>query len=569
MKNNQHILLLVILGCIIGGFFFQGCSTAKDSISSQKESINRDRALEHFMNGLLYDQRGQYADAILEYQEALKFEDDPAIYHALAKDYSALGKYASAVQMGREAVRRAPDNADYHATLADAYLRAFQIDDALQEYDEIIRIAPDNIQAWYSKARLLQLRAPLRAVEVYQNILDRFGPTWDVYLQMAQLYEQMGNVAKATSALKGALELDPANNDLRKSLADLYLQQDSIDTALNLYNELLELTPDDYVVRASVAHAYLVKKDYRRAAEQFEITITKDTLTVEQQIVFGQVFLSFIQKDSAVAPLARQLFESIKKSHPEDWRPYWFLAAISTVLHDDSAAMINYEKVVELARSNVEGWVGVASVYYERGEFEKSSATLEEAKRFVTDDFRIYFLLGIAYQRQHKAVEAAMALERAVQLNERSVDALSALGLVYDELKRHEDSDSAYEKALRLDPNNHLVLNNYGYSLAERGIQLERALTMAKRAVEQQPDNQAYLDTYGWVHFQLHNYETAEYYIKKAIELGTKSAVIHEHMGDIYSKLGQKEKAMEFWQKAYELDTTNTTLKAKIQRGSL
>lgn len=564
---NQRIFYGYL--CVFALLVIAGCSPSKDSSKDEQNSINRDKALEHYLNGLTFDQRGQYAEAILEYQDALSYEDDPAIYNALAKDYSLLGKYALAIQMGKEAVKRAPDNQDYHETLADAYLRAFQFDETLKEYDEIIRINPDDVQPWYNKARLLQLRTPLRALEVYQSIIDRFGPTWEAYVQMAQLYQEMGNYEKAAQAMKGLLELDPSNNDIRKSLGDLYLQQDSIDAALRLYNELLEMNPDNYSVRASAAHAYLVKKDYPNAAKQFEITMTRDSLTVEQQIVFGQVFVSFIRQDSAVAPIARQLFESIRDSFPSDWRPYWFLAAISNVLRDDSTALLNYHKVTELANWNAEGWIGIGSIYYDKGEFAKCVETLEKAKQYVKEEFRIYFLLGIAYQRQHKAVEAALALERAVQLNDKNVDAFSALGLVYDELKRYPDSDSAYEKALRLDPDNHLVLNNYGYSLAERGIQLDRALKMAKEAVRQQPENQSYLDTYGWVYFKLREYEEAQKYIQQAIDLGSKSPVIHEHMGDVYSKLGQKEKALEYWQKAYEFDTTNTSLKEKIQRGSL
>ena len=126
-----------------------------------------------------------------------------------------------------------------------------------------------------------------------------------------------------------------------------------------------------------------------------------------------------------------------------------------------------------------------------------------------------------------------------------------------------------YERAIRLDPKNHLLLNNYGYSLAERGIQLERALSMAREAVRQQPVNQAYLDTYGWVYYRMGQYDEAERYVKKAIDLGSTSPVIHEHLGDIYFKLAQKEKAMEYWQKALKFDSTNESLKEKIQRGSL
>ena len=64
-------------------------------------------------------------------------------------------------------------------------------------------------------------------------------------------------------------------------------------------------------------------------------------------------------------------------------------------------------------------------------------------------------------------------------------------------------------------------------------------------------------------------YEEAERYVRKAIEFGSLSPVIHEHLGDIYFKLSQKDKALEYWEKALKLDSSNTQLKEKIQRGSL
>ena len=92
---------------------------------------------------------------------------------------------------------------------------------------------------------------------------------------------------------------------------------------------------------------------------------------------------------------------------------------------------------------------------------------------------------------------------------------------------------------------------------------------MSKEALAQQSNNQSYLDTYGWIYYQLGEYQEAELWVRKAIELGSTSPVIHEHLGDIYFKLSDKEKAMKFWQKALELDPNNRSLKEKIGKGSL
>ncbi len=69
------------------------------------------------------------------------------------------------------------------------------------------------------------------------------------------------------------------------------------------------------------------------------------------------------------------------------------------------------------------------------------------------------------------------------------------------------------------------------------------------------------------MYFRLKQYEKAQRYIEEAIEAGDASAVVHEHLGDVYSKLNMLDKALEYWRKAYDLDSDNEALKQKIESG--
>ncbi len=557
-----------VIAVTVSMLMIMGCAGSKDA-AHVSETVQDDLALDHYIQGSIQDEKGEIAKAILEYQDALRYKKDPAIYHSIAKDYSLLGKHDLAVQMGEEAVRLRPENRTYRETLAEIYVNAVNLDGAIRQYQEIIRSDSSYEDAWVNLAHLLQVRQPEQALRIYAEYIDRFGPSAEAYTQMYQIYSALRKPDKAAEALQGMLALDPGNYDVKKTLGGVYLQEDSVDAALRLYDDLVETHPEDLEVRAAIAHAYLMKQDYPEALKQFDAVMKTDSVSVDDQLKFGRDFVTFIQKDSAVAPYAMTLFRQIQKGNPADWRPYWFLGAIDNIVRNDSEALENWTKVRKLASWNPDGWMGIASVYYDWNRFDDAIQVLTEAKTYVPNEFRIYFLLGITYQRKHQDVEAASALEKAIQVDDKSVDALGALGLVYDELKRHEDSDSAYERALRLDPKNHLILNNYGYSLAERGIDLERALGMSREAVGQQPQNQSYLDTYGWIYFRMGNYEEAKRWIQKAVDLGSASPVINEHLGDVYFKLSEKDKAMEYWQKALKLDATNQSLKEKLQRGSL
>jgi len=92
---------------------------------------------------------------------------------------------------------------------------------------------------------------------------------------------------------------------------------------------------------------------------------------------------------------------------------------------------------------------------------------------------------------------------------------------------------------------------------------------MVNLALEKDSLNTAYLDTKGWILYQLGRYDEAKYFISKAIELGTKSAVIVDHLGDVEYKLGNKEKAIELWKEALQLDPTKKDIEEKINKGEI
>jgi len=257
----------------------------------------------------------------------------------------------------------------------------------------------------------------------------------------------------------------------------------------------------------------------------------------------------------------------LQKEVPADWRPYWYLGAIAANRHKDSLAGSYFEQVIKLEEHHGDAWWFFGSTLFEQEKYDKLLETMAQAQKVLPNDFRFYLLQGLALTRMERQEDAVQPLEKAHELNPKDLNTLSTLALTLDGLQRYPRSDSLYEEGLKQDPKSALLLNNYGYSLAERGLQLERSLEMAKQAITIEPDNSAYLDTYGWILFKLKNYKDAAMYIEKSIASGKASSVVHEHLGDIYEKLGNKEKALELWKKAFEMDPKNKNAEEKIIRG--
>ena len=128
-----------------------------------------------------------------------------------------------------------------------------------------------------------------------------------------------------------------------------------------------------------------------------------------------------------------------------------------------------------------------------------------------------------------------------------------AIGDVEHQRNEMKRCYKAYDKALKLNADNALVLNNYAYFLSLDGKDLERALTMITRALALSQNNATYLDTMAWVLYKLGRYDEAKKHMQQALSLDrSQGAEYALHYGDILYALGEEFMAKTYWRKALE-----------------
>jgi tetratricopeptide (TPR) repeat protein len=569
-----------LLTCIVGIFFLSGCSGSQQAPQTKhserthpirdhkQDEMLHDRALQHFIEGTALDAKGAYAEAILEYQEALQAEPNAAIYFAISKDYLLLNKINRAAEFANESVQLEPQNIEYHENLGTIYFNASRVDLAIREYEEIVKIDSNNTAGWFTLARLYQLVQPQKALEIYEKALDRDGDQLDALFQCAQLYTSLGQYDRAIAKYKRMLELDPGNKPIQKQLAETFVKAGKTDEARSMLETIVEADSSDVEAVATLADFYLGQKEFIKSINLYEKLLSRDIKNTEVKLRIGIGFFGLTEQDSTLIPKTKSLFKNVQEEAPHDWRPYWYLGAIAAHQHNDSLAGSYFEQVTKLEDHHADGWWFFGSSLFEQEKYDRLLEVMEQAQKILPNDFRFYLLQGLALTRMERQEYALQPLEKAYELNPQDLNTLGTLALTLDGLRRFQESDSLYENGLKQDPTSALLLNNYSYSLAERGLQLQRALEMSKQAVTIEPDNAAYLDTFGWIFFKLEKYEDAAVYIEKSIATGKASSVIHEHLGDVYQRLGQKEKALELWKKALDLDFKNEAAKEKITRGA-
>ncbi|HLG31506.1 MAG TPA: tetratricopeptide repeat protein [Ignavibacteriaceae bacterium] len=600
MKKSELIILLILI-------MLYGCS-GTDEISVNSGSVVNDaevqnlkeRAFDHFINGSLAQNQGDYSTAVSEFSKALESDTSSGIFFALGKNYLALNKLSSALKYARLAVEYDSAEIEYYNLLADVYLQARADDSAAVVLEKILQIYPDEVSTYYKLARIYEEEKPLQAIKIYEELTKIIGPDWNVLLHISELYEKVGYSKEATKSLEKLRSLDPSNLALQKLIIDFYQRNQKYDEALKMLDDIIELRPDDLDAREQKALIFIAQNKWEEAAEQYNYFLTQPSIPLDIKISIGASYFAKAVTDSSIMPLAKDFFETMDKD-TIDWQVKLYLGAIAISQREDSVAIENFKYVTENARWNVEAWVRLGGLYFDNRKYAEAEKLMTEAIQSFPHEYAVNLILGLSLAQQGKNNLAKDYLKKSTELNPQDVNSLSAygftlsqlneneeaakylnqalilepdnvnllaqLGLIYNNMNKMVESDSLYEKALRLDPENALVNNNYAYSLSERDMQLERALQMVIISIKADSLNSSYLDTIGWVYYKLGEYDKALPFIQQAIEVGGESSVMLEHLGDILFMQGSRDQALEMWKKALGLDSANENLIQKVKSG--
>ena len=583
-------------------FFIVACSSNVTNSPEVYENqsavkINKDKAVKHFIDGSILSTKGRYAEAILEYQEALKYDNTAGINYAMSKDYLRLNQLPQARDFSKKAVDMDSTNTEYLNLLATIYTTGRNLDSAITVFERIVSLDSANYQSLFSLAKLYEKDKPQNALNLYDKIIKEAGPQWNVLLNVADLNERLGNVEATISTVEDLLELNPTNIDLRKLLIESYIKTKKYDKAIQLSEETLSVFPNDYELVEYRANALVQSGKWNAGALEYKKLIESDAVTFESKLRIITGFLTQTVNDSSLIPLTKDMLTYLDKD-TTDWQVKAYLGQLSIDERNDSLAIKYFKEASALAVWNPQIWMRLGGLLFDSGKYEDAIVEMKKAVINFPNEYVINVILGLALAQEQKHAEAGEYLKRSIDLNPTDVLALQAygftlnqldqpeealvylnraveidpentqvlgvLGLIYDDLKMYTMSDSVYTKALAIDPLDALVNNNYAYALSERGERLDEALEMAKKAIAVDPNNSSFLDTIGWIYYKMGDYEKAKENIEKAMITDSDNPTLLHHLGDVYSKLGENKKALEYWKKAVEFGEDDKDLLLKV-----
>ena len=357
----------------------------------------------------------------------------------------------------------------------------------------------------------------------------------DNQLSLAEIYAAIGADSLADVTYNKAINLDKSNSSAWYTYAGFLDSRKRYTEMLLVWRNIIELESVSLPAKLSILESITSKRDFYR--KNFLLVEPIITRLYQLYPTNGQVVDSYIAHliagnriDEAATMLKQRIVD--KTPTLED---IFRIIEIENYLNHHDTVELYVDKGLKLFPANKNLWGHKSWLQSRKGDNVGAIKTINAAMQYAEDDATRSTYWG-------------------------------NIGDLYYEIGNDKQSKKAYKKALKLDPDNSSVLNNYAYHLSVEGKQLNLALEMAIKATTLSANNATYLDTLAWVYYKLGEYEQAKKVMQQAMSFDkSNSPELALHYGDILDALGSTFMAQTYWRKALERGADAATIESRIE----
>ncbi len=500
--------------------------------------------------------------------------NEPAIYLSLSESHAALQDPDIALFYARQAALLS-DDLVYLRHLGRIEIASGRLEDADATYARIVDKYPDDADSVFEMARLkVRLGREAEAAAAFERLIRLVGDDRILRTRLLQLYGRINDDGGIERTLRALIALDEENPHYHLMLSDFLVKNERRREAISVLEKASDVIPGDMDIMAELGSLHR-EAGSLTMADSLDAAITDvDGLTADQ-----------------VAARAERLYAR---------------ALSDSSVHGSAIEVL--QRGLELNGSHYAMLTMLGDLRYRRGEYADAGGLLQRALSADPRDADVWLQATLAFLNADEPARAAEVGEegillfpgrvdliettahshlvtygntRAIELYHQALELLSddelwspglaaeahaSLGFLYSRRSVHDRSDHHYRAAIRIDSTHVFALNNFAYSLAQRGTDLDEAVELARRANRLEPGNPSFEDTLGWILFQQDRPEEARTWVLRAVNATGDNATMLEHLGDIEEHLGLIESARDRWSEALVIDPDNETLKAKLER---
>lgn len=513
----------------------------------------------YFLEAVRMKQKGEYDAAFELYRHCLDiYPGSAATLYEISQFYMVLGQEEKSEQALKQAVRSDESNFWYKQTLAAYYQRKRDLPKAIAVYEDMAHQFPSRLEPLMALIELYnQTKSYQEVIKTLNRLEELDGKSEQISMEKFRMYLLMNNQEQAFQEIESLSKEYPYDMRYKTILGDVYLNNGHPQEAYDTYQKILKEEPGYAPALLSMASYYQkTGQDSLYHVQLDTILLNEDVESATKMDIMRQLIVQSEQTTKDSTQIVSLFNEILKR--PQQNADLAMLCAqylITKRMEKESVPVLH--QVLALDPENKPARLQLLSYAIRDNNLDEVIKVASPALEYNPDAMEFYYYLGLAYYQKEDTDKALDVFQKGVkQVNAKSDKAIvsdfyAILGDIYNIKEMKAEAYAAYDSSLVYNPNNIATLNNYAYYLSVERKHLDKAEEMSYRTVKAEPENATYLDTYAWILFEKERYTEARIYIEQALKNGGDSSrVIVEHCGDIYYKLGEKEKALEYWKKA-------------------
>lgn len=464
----------------------------------------------------------------------------------------AANDLAGAIESYRQASVVLPRSPEILAQLAELYARQDQLVDAEREARAALAIDPGNRQAHRilggiqtsSIEGATGVVAPAvvdAAIGHLERAVDEGAVDPPVDLALASLYIRATRVDDAIARLSKILEEIPDYPPALRLLIRAYEAEGRAEDAGSLRGRLAVARPDTTELRVRRIDRLEQGGRWSDAAAEWAAVFADDP----GASIYRTRYAAALANSGRVQEARRMLSQATAEA-PKDSGAWYLLAVVESRTGNSAAAEAAALRVVALDAKDGRGPLALARARFAAKNYRGVVQALDARVAAPPDDDVTSGLfaemaaeLSRAYTAMGQAKRGFEVLERARRRLPSDEDLLFQLAAGYEQQREYDRAERTFRDLIQLNATHAEALNYLGYMLADRGVKLPEAVSLISRALKEDPDNPSFLDSLGWAHFRLGDYEKAREPLERAAAALPRSSLVQEHLGDLYVQLSR------------------------------
>ncbi len=521
--------------------------------------------LYHLLSGEIAGQRGQFAQAVGHYMQALHLDPDPKVAERTARIAVFARDDKSALEAAQIWVKLEPDNLEAQQVTAALLVRTGQSDAALAHFEKILSATQDTknteskgfmlIVALLSKEQDKQA-----AMAVMEKLVARRDQDPEALYAYSHLALLVGELDKAAASIDKVLLLKPDWIDAHLLQANILIRQGHNAEALKKLAAATAAYPDEIKLRLYYARKLIDEKKYEQAREQFNEVLERKPAHVNALYAKGLLGLQLRKLDEA-----QTSFEKLLKTGKRVSEANFYLGELYEIKKQPQQA-IKYYQGVKKNPQQIEAQIRIAGLLAKMGKLQAARNQLHKIQAPTLEvQLRLYLAEGELLRAAGQPEEVFELYTQALEQMPGNARLLYARALVAEKIKRLDIAIQDLQLILKNEPDNIEALNALGYTLVDKTDRLQEGMNYIKKALARKPDDPAIMDSAGWGYYRLGEYDRALELLRRAYAK-MRDPEIASHLGEVLWVSGNQAAARKIWDDALQQTPKHELLRNVMQR---